>query len=169
VNDPFTELARALIAADVRFVVIGVWGANYYATGRLFVTQDQDLFLPRSAANLSAAWLVCEQLGLDLGSNSGPLDQPRDDVLAEAVIRTSSLTTATDGGMLQVDLTLVMAGHDFEEVHARRRIFVTDGVPIPVANLLDIVNAKRIANRPNRLFLATHEAEIRHLLHRSGS
>ena len=46
--DPFTALAGALSAAEVRCLVIGVWGANYYAPSgnAMFMTLDRDLFLP---------------------------------------------------------------------------------------------------------------------------
>lgn len=49
----------------VRFVVIGVWGANYYATSAatLFTTQDRDLFLPPDPDNLLAAWRACAEEG----------------------------------------------------------------------------------------------------------
>lgn len=164
-TDPFANLCRELTAANVAFVVTGVWGANYYAKGKLFVTQDQDLFLPRSAANLHAAWNVCLRLGLELTAGEEPLDQPRDITLAESVVRASALTTASDGNLLLVDLSLVMSGLTFEEVASRRRVFRSDGVEIPVASLVDIVAAKHSANRPkDRLFLASHQEEIVKLL-----
>lgn len=164
-SDPFARLAGALLAANVRFVVIGVWGANYYTVGSLFVTQDQDVFLPPDAENLLRAWQCCDELALDLGADGEPLDRPRDLHLARAVVQRTALTTATDGGRLVVDLSLVMAGHDFESVFARRRTFDVNGVALPVANLADIVASKRAADRPkDRLFLATHAAELRRLL-----
>jgi hypothetical protein len=167
VTDAFTELAGALGDNGVQFVVSGVWGANYYAAGRLFVTQDQDLFLPLDAPNLLRAWQVCSDRGLELAAGSEPLDQPRDLTLANAVVRANSLTTATDGRLLQVDLSLVMTGLDFASVWSRRRRFSIDGVEIPVASLVDILAAKRAANRPkDRLFLATHAEELRRLLGR---
>ena len=46
--DPFASLASALSADGVRYLVIGVWGANYYAPsgGAMFTTLDHDFFLP---------------------------------------------------------------------------------------------------------------------------
>ena len=58
--DGFARVAGALLAEGVRFVVIGVWGANYYTRGSLFVTQDQDLFVPPDPENLLRAWRCCE-------------------------------------------------------------------------------------------------------------
>ena len=52
--DDFASLARVLVARDVRFVVIGVWGANFFASaaGAVFTTEDRDLFLPPDPDNL---------------------------------------------------------------------------------------------------------------------
>lgn len=63
----FSEVVAALSTAGVRFVVMGVWGANYYAAGTLFVTQDQDLFLPPDSANWRDARCRSErEQGLDV-------------------------------------------------------------------------------------------------------
>ena len=163
----FTDVARSLLAANVRFVVSGVFGVNYYATGTLFATEDQDLFLPRDAANLLLAWQCCDVLGIELTANDEPLDRPRDLQLAIAVVDQAALTTATDGDLVVVDFSLVMGAFDFEFVWARRRMFTSEGLALPVADLGDIVAAKRAADRPkDRLFLATHAAELRRLLGR---
>jgi len=165
-RDAFAVVAEALLRAGVRFVVTGVWGANYYTGGSLFVTQDQDLFLPESAENLLSAWHCCDRLGLDLEANGEPLDL----ALATAVVRQRALTTARDGGLLHLDLSLVMTSLTFADVWSRRRTFDIGGVAVPVAALADIVTAKRAANRPkDRLFLATHGPEIRRLLQRPNA
>jgi hypothetical protein len=66
---------------------------------------------------------------------------------------------------MRLDLSLVMGSYEFADVASRRRVLVVDGVPTPVASLVDILEAKRIANRPkDRLFLATHAAELRRLV-----
>ncbi len=157
--------ARGLREAAVRYVVIGVWGANYYTRGSLFMTEDQDLFLPLDADNLLRAWHVADSLGLELHSNDEPLDMPRDIDLAHAVVDRCALVGVTDGDQLDVDLTLVMAGFEFETVWARRRRFVVEGVDLQVASLADIVASKANAGRPkDKLFLATHSAALSKLL-----
>jgi hypothetical protein len=163
--DPLARYSRSLNAASVRFVVIGVWGVGYYTRGAVFPTEDQDLFLPPDPANLLSAWRVAEDIGLDLRSGSEPLDQPRDEVLAQAVVDRRALTRVTDGDKLDVDLTLVMAGFTFEAVHAACRTFQVGTVKIPVARLEHIVASKHAAGRPkDRLFLATHAETLRRLL-----
>jgi len=66
--DPFPSLVASLHAHDVRFVVIGVWGANFHATSAsaVFTTQDHDVFLPAEPGNLLNAWRACEERGLSL-------------------------------------------------------------------------------------------------------
>ncbi len=164
--DEFAALVRVLREREVRFVVIGVWGANFFAhaAGAVFTTQDRDLFLPPDADNLMRAWDACEAAGLSLWSDNEPLDTPHDRLVADAVVARRALVRATRGG-LQIDLTLVMAGFDFEAVWNERRLFVVDGVDIPVARLAHIVESKAAAGREkDRLFLATHADALRQLL-----
>ena len=164
-------MVRALADAAVRFVLIGVAGANYYAPSgsASFATKDRDLFLPSDPDNLVRCWNACEAVGLDLWSGSEPLDWPRDRWLAERVAARRALTRATDGHDLEVDLTFEMKGYDFETVWSERRTFVVEGVDIPVARLLHIVTSKHAAGRDkDRLFLATHREALEQLLRRDA-
>lgn len=166
-TDPFVEFVRALHLRQVRFVVIGVWGANYYApsSAAFFQTYDRDLFLPPDPENLLRAWEAAEDAGISLWVGDEPLDMPRDLGLARAVAARRALVRATGPRGLLVDLTLVMAGFDFDTVWAERRIFHVEGIDVPVARLMHIVKSKETANRDkDRLFLATHEEALRQLL-----
>ena len=110
------------------------------------------------------AWDACDAAGLALWSGDEPLDVPHDRLIADAVVARRALTRATRGE-LEVDLTLVMGGFAFEPVWNDRRIFVVDGVEIPVARLAHIVESKAAAGREkDRLFLATHADALRQLL-----
>lgn len=166
-TDPFVEFVRALHQRQVRFVVIGVWGANYYAPsgGAFFHTYDRDLFLPPDPENLLRVWQSAEDAGVSLWVGDEPLDMPRDLELARAVVERRALVRATGARGLLVDLTLVMAGFDFDTVWPERRIFPVESVEVPVARLMHIVTSKATANRDkDRLFLATHEEALRQLL-----
>jgi hypothetical protein len=167
--DPFRKLVEGLNREFVRYVVIGVWGANYYAhAGAVsFRTKDRDLFLPLDPENLIRAWRACVTAELELWSNREPLDQPRDRFLADRVVAQRALVHATDGRGLEVDLTLVMAGFDFETVWKEHRTFNVEGVDVPVARLLHIVTSKQAAGRDkDKLFLATHKQALADLLKR---
>ena len=114
----------------VRYIVIGVWGANYYAPSgtAMFLTLDRDLFLPADPDNLLEAWRVCEANGFGLFVGMEPLDRPRDGLLAKGVVGRRALTRASDGAGTDVELSLVMSGFDFEEVWPARRMFEVEGV-----------------------------------------
>ena len=155
--DPFTAFAGALSAAGVRYPVIHVWGANYYAPSghAMFMTLDRDLFLPADPDNLLEAWRVRETNGFRLFVGSEPLDTPHD----------GALTRASDGVATDVELSLVMSSFEFKEVWPTRRMFEVEGVAIPVARLSHIVESKARAGREkNQLFLATHREALQHLL-----
>jgi hypothetical protein len=146
--------------------MIGIGGANYYAesSGQVFTTQDRDLFLPADPDNELKAWRVCRRTGLELWCGDEPLGEPLDAFLAEKVVANRALVRGR-GNNLLIDLTLVMAGFEFEEVWAARRTFRVQGVGVPVASLRDIVASKAAAGRPkDQLFLATHEDALRQLL-----
>jgi hypothetical protein len=160
-------LAAALGAAGVRFVLIGVAGANHWARSgaTLFTTQDYDVLLPLDPQAVLAAWSAAREVGLELWSGGEPLGEPRDRRLAEQIVTRRALVRASDGRGLDVDLSLVMAGFDFESVWAERRVFVVDATEIPVARLRHIVESKAPAGREkDRLFLATHADALRDLL-----
>jgi hypothetical protein len=166
-HHPFTPLAREFAAGDVRYLLIGVSGANLYgpAGQAIFVTDDFDAFLPPDPANLVRAWEACDRAALDLWMNKEPLDRPRDRWLAERFVERLTLTRATGPNDVQIDLTLVMKGFDFDTVWAERREFIIDGVPVPTARLLHIVESKQAAGRPkDQLFLATHQDALEQLL-----
>lgn len=165
----FETLVRELADRRVRFVLIGVEGANHYAAtaAMRFTTQDKDRFLPPDADNLLRAWEACEKTGLELTTPKEPLDRPRDLWLAQRIVELRALTCASDGKALLIDLTFVMGDYAFDEVWRERREFQVDGATLPVARLTHIVRSKTVANRlKDRLFLETHSAELRELLGR---
>ena len=170
--NPLASVARSLHARAVRFVLIGVGGANYYAPSgqAAFITQDHDLFLPSDPDNLVQAWAACNDAGLELWSAGEPLDIPRDRWLAERIVERRALTRATGPDNFLVDLTLVMKGYEFDAVWTERREFIVDGVVVPVARLLHIVESKHAAGRDkDRLFLATHRDALEQLLKKHES
>ena len=171
-TNPLAPLARGLAAKSVRYVLIGVSGANLYAPsgGSRFMTEDYDLFLPLDADNLAQAWTVCEDMGLELWLGDEPLDRPRDRWLAGRMIERRALTRVTGPGEVQVDLTLVMKGFDFDTVWNDRRDFLIEGAEVSTARLLHIVQSKYAVGRDkDRLFLATHREALEQLLKREDN
>jgi len=167
VTHPLAPLAAQLAERSVRYVVIGVTGANFYGPGgqAIFATEDIDLLLPLDAENLIRAWNACDAANLDLWLSNEPLERPRDRWLADRIIERRALVRATGADDLRVDLTLVMKGFEFETVWAARRTFVVEGIDVPTARLLHIVTSKQATGRPkDQLFLATHQDALEQLL-----
>lgn len=163
----FERLVELLAHREVRFVLIGVGGANFWAqsAGTVLATQDHVLFLPADAGNLLAAWEACREVGFDLRTDTEPLGEPLDERLAKRVSEHRASTRAVHPSGLEVDLTMEMAGFDFDTVWRERREFLVAGQPLPVARLAHIVESKAKADRPkDRLFLATWEDTLRRLL-----
>ena len=100
--EPFARLGAALNEAGVRFVTIGVAGANLWARSghTIFTTRDYDLFLPPDPEDALRAWQAADAVGLDLFCGDDPLDRPRDHFLAERIVERRSLVRATDGAGL---------------------------------------------------------------------
>ena len=165
------DLVAALNQAGIRYVVIGVAGANYWARSghTVFTTMDFDLFLPTDPENALRAWQTAEGCRLELSCGEEPLDRPRDLFLAERIVERRALVRGTDGRGLDVDFSMVMGNFDFETIFARQRTFLVEGVPIKVARLSDIVASKAAAGREkDRLFLASHAEALRSLIEENG-
>ncbi|MEQ8764124.1 MAG: hypothetical protein RL885_09365 [Planctomycetota bacterium] len=165
--DVFARLIAILEKHEARFVVIGVFGANYYAgsASGLFTTLDRDLFLPKDPSNLLATWRSCEESGLELFAGREPLDYPRDLDLARRVVGVSASTRASDGRVLDVDLSLTMTGFDFDTVWVSKREFEVAGTRVPVARLSHIVSSKAATGRPkDQSFLSSHAEILRRLV-----
>jgi len=167
VTHPLVPLAGALAQRSVRYVLIGVSGANLYGPSgqAVFTTDDLDLFVPPDPTNLERAWAACDDVQLELWLTEEPLERPRDRWLAERIVERCALTRATGPDDLLVDFTLVMKGFEFETVWKERRTFTIEGVPVPTARLLHIVTSKQAAGRPkDQYFLATHKDALEQLL-----
>jgi hypothetical protein len=111
------------------------------------------------------AWETCSRDGLELWLGDEPLGEPRDSWLADRIVAQRALVRASDGRGFDVDLTLTMAGFEFEEVWIQRRTFALETVLVPVARLRHVVESKAAAGREkDRLFLASHAEALRELL-----
>lgn len=166
-SEAFLHLVSTLSDREVRFVMIGVWAANYYARSgaEVFSTEDRYFFLPPDAGNLLRAWVCSRDEGFTSWGGEEPLDQPLDLHLAKRVVEQRSLTSAIHPTGVVVDFALGMSGFDFDTVWQERRVFRVEDVEVPVARLAHIIESKSRAGRTkDRLFLATYEERLRHML-----
>lgn len=163
------ELALQTLAREgLDFLVVGVGGINFYAPtpADAVVTQDLDVLLRPNVDTLGRALRALAKEGFSFWSAGEPfVDLDDDPILANVLRMTSNLVAERDpdeptGG--RIDLMVEMAGFAFEELHARSAVFQLDGVPIRVAPLEKLLEAKAIAGRPKDVeFLRMHAARFR--------
>lgn len=72
--DAFTSLAATFSNRGVLYVVIGAWGANYYAPsgGAMVMTLDRDIFLPAAPTICSPHGTRARRAGLACSLGRGP-------------------------------------------------------------------------------------------------
>ena len=139
VTHPLAPLASELAAGSVRYALIGVSAANLYGpAGQARIRRTDDIDLSSFRRIQSTSW----RRGTPASGRPSTLwlgrpapERPRDRWLAERVVERRTLTRASGPNALQIDLTLIMAGFDFETVWKERRDFLIEGVPVPTARL----------------------------------
>jgi len=130
----FGRVVAGLDRARVRFLLIRMGTGNLASPdGTVVRALYHDLFLPPDPQNALHAWQGCEEAGLELWAAGEPLGSPLDLWLAEHVVAGRVQVRATDRKGLLVDLTLFVDGFEFESLWPARRVWVIDGVEVPVA------------------------------------
>lgn len=164
--NPYIALIRKLRRKRVRFVLVGVFGINHYATGPAlaFSTLDCDILVEPEPKNLFRALLLLETEGYRLEANGEPIAAP-DLWLAERIVRNEASVTAIKGKIAQIDILTKVAGYSFSRLYAGRRIFRAGGTSVPVASLEHLIKSKKICGRKKDLeFLRMYEAQLGRLV-----
>ena len=165
--DPYIEVCKRFADDGIRYVIVGVFGINFYArqAGEIITTADCDILVPadfpvfRKALQLLAAM----EFGLQAGSEPLPDFDP---VVLKGILRARAVVRA-DRADARVDLCTRIAGVRFSELWKNRREFVLEGVNINVGRLQHLIKSKRAANRPkDELFLEQHKDAIQSMLGR---
>lgn len=162
---PYVEACAALRRAGVRYVIVGVFGINFYArdAGSVFTTADCDLLLPADAATLRKALVALRRRGFRFEAGGEPLPEA-DPVVLKGIVRARANVIARKGGE-RMDLALGIAGCGFNALWRKRRRFKAEGVTLNVGPLADLVASKEKAGRPkDRVFLETYRAALEELL-----
>jgi len=134
------EVVRAAKQARLEIIVIGNAAAALH--GVPITTQDIDLFVrdtPRNAAKIKA-------LVAFLGEHA----------VASRPFEPLSRMIRIEGLPVDVDLVFELSSHaSFEAVRSRSLALEVEGVAVRVADLQDIIDAKRAAGRPKDLAALT--------------
>jgi len=151
--DEWLRACAALMRADVRFLIIGGFGAelHFLHAATQVLTHDMDLLLPSEPAELLRGLHALAAAGFALSTGGETL--LADEVAARGLLRQRASVIARRGPET-LDLMTWAAGLDFDEQWRKRVEFSVRGVPLPVATLGAILRSKERAGRvKDRLFL----------------
>lgn len=145
-------LLRALIEADVAFVVIG--GAALQSYDQAHRTDDIDVTPEHSQANLARLAAVLNELDcklvIDPADDSQDVPLPAGYFTASSLARQSIWNLQTAHGKLDVTFhpSGFPDGYDQLRPRAERRQVAQTSVTVRVAALKDVEHSKRTADRP---------------------
>jgi hypothetical protein len=137
-NPDFLDLLRSLLAADVRFMVVGAYAVGVH--GRPRATKDLDVWVEPSAENAPKVIRALVAFGAPLmGLTARDLESPG---------------VGLQVGMepLRIDLLTRVSGPTFEEAWPTHiEAAFAEGVRCPVIGLDSLLANKRAAGRPQDL------------------
>ncbi|MBW7927110.1 MAG: hypothetical protein H3C58_03265 [Fimbriimonadaceae bacterium] len=148
---PFETIIETLAATEARFVIIG--GIALRLHGSSYVTQDVDIFYPRSPEDLEILVQAVNSLNPSLRLPDGSIPYRLD---VQALLNGANFTLTSESGDLDL-LAYVGDGIDFDGVFERASVFELYGHHVRVASLTDLLDMKKAAGRPKDL---AHLAEI---------
>lgn len=139
-TDDWIELLSALVAAEVRFLVVGAHALAVHGVPR--GTQDLDVWIERSAENAKRTWRALGAFGAPLESMGvSQADFERPNVIVQMGLPPN-----------RIDLMTGISGvAEFSAAWARRVEGPVRGRPVPFLGRADMIANKRAAGRPKDL------------------
>ncbi len=157
-----TEVLRRLVAAGVRFVVIGGIAAQYQ--GSSLQTVDLDICYARDLANLESLATVLREMHARL--RGAPQDVPfRLD--ARTLKAGDSFTFVTDLGDFDI-LGTPTGGFEYETLIRNAVRFDVGGAVVDLAGIDDLIAMKKAAGRPKDRVAVEQLGALRDELDRRG-
>jgi len=164
-RDPYVEVCKRLEDQRVRYLIVGVFGINFYArqAGQIITTADCDVYLPVEFATLRKALETLKAMGFVFEAGGEPLPE-LDPALLRGIFRARVVVLA-ERPDARIDICTQIAGAEFETLWRLRREFIVEDTIIRVGPLQALVKSKQLADRPkDRLFLEQHGEIINSLL-----
>ena len=150
--DPYHAVVQAFVDSDIRYIVVGMSGINYYAKGSAdsFGTMDYDMLIEPTIPNVEKAMHCLDRLGFTLGTADGPFEPAQ----LRNIVRERRTLIATTPEGATVELLLRISGYSFSELAGDAVTVTVQGIPVKVGRLQKLLTSKRLADRPkDRLFL----------------
>ena len=142
--DP-VEICAVLAEEGVEFVVLGGFAAIIH--GSPLPTEDIDVIPSRSAANLERLATALKRLDARIRTGDEPIETRIDAAFILNMPHMLNLVTRCG----DIDLVFTPAGalKNYEQwLEGSRRAQLREGLVVAVADLDDIIDSKKVANRP---------------------
>lgn len=136
-NSDFRDLLRIFVEEEVRFLVVGGYAVIHYAQPRY--TKDLDLWIEPTTGNARRLMRAFHRFGLPLIG------------LEESDFAEPGTQFSVGVPPCEIDLLTSLPGLEFSSCWANREHSDEEGIQIPYLGKTDLVNAKRIAGRPQDL------------------
>ena len=136
-NPDFKDLFRLFSEEGVEYLVIGAHAVIFYAEPRY--TKDLDLWVNPTSANAAKVWTVLSRFGAPLTGVSEE-DFANADIVYQVGMEPN-----------RIDILMAIEGVAFDRAWERRVDSTYEGVPIHIIGKEDLMEAKRVAGRPQDL------------------
>lgn len=161
--NPYLEILKKLNASGIKYVVVGLFGINFYSDSAAasFSTNDLDIFIDPTVDNVKKSCNCLKELDMNLCFKTGKETVKKySDKDLLTVVRERKVIVASDQYGIVVELLLQISGLTFAEINNNAEIFNVESAPVRVGKLEDLLLSKRIAGRKkDKLFLKRFEAE----------
>ncbi len=158
-TDPYLKVISEFNKNNIKYIVIGVSGINYYAKNarEIIMTGDYDIFLKPDTDNVLRAIKIMEKLEYVITAANKKI-KSNDVKEIEKIVRKRKTLSCENYYHNLVDFCLDVSGYTFDDLEKNVRIFKAGKEKIKVAALKYLLRMKEIANRPkDRLFLQKYE------------
>lgn len=154
--DPYSIVLDEFNRKNIKYVVIGMSGINYYASNvrEAFGTLDFDVFIKPTINNIKKTLFALNKLDYIITIGGHEITNK---TIAD-IIRQKKTISASDPYGILIELILAVSGFTFSQMEKDAKIFMIGNIPIKVAQLTKLLASKKIANRSkDRLFLKRYE------------
>jgi hypothetical protein len=135
VVEDFRDLLAALVAANVRFLVVGAHALGVHGVPR--ATVDLDIWVETSPDNAQRIWAALAAFGAPLDELSVSItDFTREDLVVQFGVPP-----------YRIDILTGLSGVTFDEAWAQRIESPLEGVRVPFIGRDDLIRNKRAAGR----------------------
>lgn len=149
--------------ARVDFLMIGAMALNSFAPemAAAYSTNDCDILLRPTLANLRRALLELKRIGYRLGVNDEALVQP-DALVLKRLLEFQITVRAEKENSLPIDLLVQAKGFAFQDWWSNRTYFKVGKDRINCASLEHVLESKRQSGRDkDKLLLALYQASLK--------